>query len=224
MIFKYPLKVQRKNVKNLSIKIYSDKHLITVIAPSNLSDIQINKFISEKESIIRKKIYFFEESGKLISLSDDEIFLLGEKYKLNADNNSNCIYTDFKEKSISGCTDILKDKNKLKQYYKNLAKNYITSFADRICEKHNIKINKIYIRDQKTSWGTCSTKKNLSFNFRLILCPEPVIKYLVYHEISHLFYMNHSKNFWALVESFYPDYKPQKKWLNTYSYSIRSII
>ena len=224
MIFKYPLKIQRKNVKNLSIKIYSDKHLITVTAPSNLSDIQINKFISEKESIIRKKIDFFEESGKLISLSDDEIFLLGEKYKLNADNNSNCIYTDFKEKSISGCTDILKDKNKLKQYYKNLAKNYITSFADRICEKHNIKINKIYIRDQKTSWGTCSTKKNLSFNFRLILCPEPVIKYLVYHEISHLFYMNHSKNFWAQVEAFYPDYKPQKKWLNTHSHSVRSII
>ena len=186
-------------MKNLSIKINSSEHLITVTAPRFLSDVQINKFISEKESIIRKKIDFFEESVNLIALSDDEIFLLGEKYKLIADDNSNFIYTNFKEKTISGCTDILKDKNELKQYYRNLANKYITKFADGICEKHNIKINKIYIRDQKTSWGTCSTKKNLSFNFRLILCPKPVIKYLVYHEISHLFYMNHSKNFWAQV-------------------------
>ena len=71
----------------------------------------------------------------------------------------------------------------------------------------------ISIRDQKTRWGSCSSKGNLSFSWRLILAPPKVLDYVVVHELCHRKEMNHSPRFWVLVESMIPDYKTHRKWL-----------
>lgn len=73
--------------------------------------------------------------------------------------------------------------------------------------------SRITIRDQKTRWGSCSTKGTLSFNWRLMLAPPAVLDYVVVHELCHLTHMNHSAAFWALVESVCPDYRIHRKWL-----------
>lgn len=72
---------------------------------------------------------------------------------------------------------------------------------------------RITIRDQKTRWGSCSARGTLSFNWRLMLAPPAVLDYVVVHELCHLTHMNHSKAFWALVESVCPDYRAHRKWL-----------
>jgi len=71
----------------------------------------------------------------------------------------------------------------------------------------------ISVRDQKTCWGSCSSCGTLSFNYRLIFAPIEVLDYVVVHELCHLTYMNHSKDFWNKVASVMPDYKSQKMWL-----------
>lgn len=71
----------------------------------------------------------------------------------------------------------------------------------------------ITVRDQKTRWGSCSGKGTLSFNWRLMLAPPAVLDYVVVHELCHLTHMDHSKAFWALVESVCPDYRVHRKWL-----------
>ena len=76
-----------------------------------------------------------------------------------------------------------------------------------------VKINRITIKEQKSRWGSCSSKGNLNFNWRLILAPEAVLDYVVVHEMCHLKYMNHSKAFWSEVERILPDYKDRRKWL-----------
>ena len=72
---------------------------------------------------------------------------------------------------------------------------------------------RITIRNQKTRWGSCSSKGNLNFNCLLMLMPDKVLDYVVVHELCHLKQMNHSKKFWKEVERYMPDYKNYKKWL-----------
>ena len=72
---------------------------------------------------------------------------------------------------------------------------------------------KITIRNQKTRWGSCSSKGNLNFNCLLMLTPPEVIDYVIVHELCHRKEMNHSGAFWAEVEKALPDYKEQVKWL-----------
>jgi predicted metal-dependent hydrolase len=63
----------------------------------------------------------------------------------------------------------------------------------------------------KSRWGSCSSKKNLNFNVKLICFREEIIEYVVVHEMSHLIHMNHSKDFWKLVERLLPDYDARRK-------------
>ena len=76
-----------------------------------------------------------------------------------------------------------------------------------------VKFNRITLREQKTRWGSCSGKGNLSFNLKLIMAPRYVLDYVVVHELCHLIHMNHSKSFWNEVESFMPNYKMAEVWL-----------
>ena len=75
---------------------------------------------------------------------------------------------------------------------------------------------RVTIREQKTRWGSCSSKGNLNFNWKLIMAPPQVLDYVVIHELCHLKEFNHSPRFWALVEAQMPEYKSWKKWLDTH--------
>ena len=75
---------------------------------------------------------------------------------------------------------------------------------------------RIAIREQKSRWGSCSSKGNLNFNWKLIMAPPEVLDYVVVHELCHLYEFNHSPRFWALVAAQMPDYEVWKKWLKTH--------
>ena len=77
------------------------------------------------------------------------------------------------------------------------------SFYNQI---YNFPYNRISIKNQKTVWGSCSNKKNLNFNFKILFLPEHLQNYLIVHEICHLKEPNHSKDFWSLVAKTIPDY------------------
>lgn len=76
-----------------------------------------------------------------------------------------------------------------------------------------LEYGKIFIKEQRTLWASCSCRKNLNFNWRLAAAPAEILDYVIVHELCHLREMNHSKRFWGLVREVCPDYKTRKKWL-----------
>lgn len=80
-------------------------------------------------------------------------------------------------------------------------------FAKRM----GVDYGRITIREQKTRWGSCSSKGNLNFNWKLVLLDPELLDYVVVHELAHRREMNHSKNFWKIVEAELPDYREQRR-------------
>jgi len=72
---------------------------------------------------------------------------------------------------------------------------------------------KIGIRDQKTRWGSCSSRGSIQYNWRIVMAPPEIMDYLVIHELCHLRIPNHSRNFWELVAEFMPEYRQRRTWL-----------
>lgn len=104
-------------------------------------------------------------------------------------------------------------RSSLEKRYRETAKEYFPKRAAYYAALLGVSYDRIRIAGQKTRWGSCSSNKTLSFNWKLMLAPPKVLDYVVVHEICHLREMNHSPRFWALVESLMPDYKQQRKWL-----------
>jgi len=80
-------------------------------------------------------------------------------------------------------------------------------------EHFHVRIKKISFRNQKSRWGSCSSKGNINISTRLLFAPDDVLEYVCIHELAHLKEMNHSRRFWNLVAEAMPDYKDKKKWL-----------
>jgi len=106
-----------------------------------------------------------------------------------------------------------------KDYDKNKqeACDFITKRVEKYSKIYKLKFNKIVIKNQKTKWGSCSKKKNLNFNYKLLFLPKKLADYIIVHELCHLQEMNHSYKFWKLVGKAFPSYKEVRKELKKVS-------
>lgn len=102
----------------------------------------------------------------------------------------------------------------LERWYREQALKLIKQRVDGLVTRLGLSYGRIIIRGQRTRWGSCSHRGNLSFNWRLMMTPEPVIDYVVVHEVAHLKEMNHTKRFWDLVAEECPRWREQRKWLD----------
>jgi predicted metal-dependent hydrolase len=91
------------------------------------------------------------------------------------------------------------------------AHEFVCERIDHYNKFYKQRIEKITIKNQKSRWGSCSGKKNLNFNYKLVFLPIEIADYVIVHEICHLIEMNHSQKFWNQVELQIPDYKTLRK-------------
>ena len=101
----------------------------------------------------------------------------------------------------------------LENWLRKKARERVLRHVVDIGKRLNREPNRIYIMDQRTKWGNCSTLGNLSFNWRLIMAPEYVLGYIVTHEMVHLAIPDHSKRFWLTVQSLCPNTEKARQWL-----------
>ncbi len=92
-------------------------------------------------------------------------------------------------------------------------REHITALAEQEAGRLGVAYRRIRIGGQRTLWGSCSPAGTLSFNWRLVLAPAAVLDYVVVHELCHLRVPNHSRRFWALVETRRPHWREQRDWL-----------
>lgn len=209
--------IERSKRKTLSLSVLKNGSVV-VKAPISMSDSVIERFVEEKQSWIKDKLLIV---SKNISKFDDVIhykrFLLyGNKYKI--------LITDVKRIETSENFEILvprkiepdKVLKSVKQWYKKVAKEVLSERLAFIEERIRLKSSALKISDSKGRWGSCSNKGVICLNFRVLMLPPQIIDYVIVHELCHLVELNHSKNFWKLVETFLPKAQQLKKAIKEY--------
>ena len=93
------------------------------------------------------------------------------------------------------------------QIYRMIAKRDLTKKALEFARRMNVLPASVKINGAACRWGSCSSRRNINFSWRLIMADEDVIDYVVVHELAHLTEMNHSPRFWGIVEGVFPDYR-----------------
>ena len=206
----------RRKVKHIRININRDKN-VKIIIPMKYPLTELKKVIEKRSEWIKEKQQYFDNmKSRYFKIQKNEILYLGRKYKFIYDSELNkSVKIDDKNLEIrSGIK--LSDRNVLMNWQKAEARRFILKRLEEINKSGRFKYNRIFVRNQKTKWGNCSSKKNLSFNWRLIMTPLFVVDYLIFHELIHLEVMNHSKEYWLRLSLAYPEYKEANQWLKKF--------
>ena len=211
--------IERSNRKTLSLIVLKDGQVV-VKAPIKVREDVINKFVEDKQGWIKEKLSLV---NKTIEKFDDVVhyqrFLLyGNKYSLLLSDVKRVETNDNFQILVPQKTERDKIMKVLKTWYKKIAKQVLGDRLAYIESKIKLKSNYFKIGDSKGRWGACNSKGVISLNWRVIMLPPQIIDYVIIHELCHLVEMNHSKNFWRLVETFLPNYATLKNAIKEYSF------
>ena len=104
----------------------------------------------------------------------------------------------------------------LERWYRRAARGEVAARLDRATERTGVPYRDLVIRGQRTRWASCSPEGRMSFNWRLMLAPDSVLDYVVWHEVCHLEILDHSSRFWSLLERRWPRYREDRAWLSAH--------
>jgi predicted metal-dependent hydrolase len=107
-------------------------------------------------------------------------------------------------------------------YLKALARVRLAAASDHYAGLLGVGFGSLTLRDTRSRWGSCSAAGGLMYSWRLIMAPPSVLTYVAAHEVAHLVQMNHSPDFWAVVERLYPGWPAQRRWLHDHGQGLHA--
>jgi len=201
---------------------------LTIVIPRSYKIGRLSKLLETKQGWILGKLGEYDNVRPLSveTLKDgDTVLYLGGELTLKTRRNHSKVDAVKLERNtllvnLKSETDRLE--LLLERWYRLQADRLIREKVKNISAQLGVSYNRLVIRGQKTRWGSCSHKGNLSFNWKLVMAPEPVIDYVAIHELAHLKEMNHTKNFWKLVAEHCPQWRERRKWLKDHGIELAS--
>jgi hypothetical protein len=209
-------KIIRSKRKTLALEVARDATLI-VRAPEKTPLKYIERLIYKKRFWIREKQKVAKERYQRIipkEFVNGEGFLyLGNTYRLSIVNEEVFPPLVFDREFRLAKKFLPYTRDMFVKWYKEQAYFKIKERLEWYSTLSGIKYNKFSITDAQKRWGSCSTKGDLRFSWRLIMAPLSVIDYVVIHELTHLVEKNHSKKFWNKIRLIFPNYGESRRWL-----------
>jgi predicted metal-dependent hydrolase len=209
----------------------SQRNGLVIILPRSYPNGQLPGLIKSKERWISRHLARLSRCQPPTAPKKlepgDTIPYLGRNFELIKQKNHHGEEVVLQGNKLAVSSDLFDNgllETSFEKWYRAEAARLITDMADRLSSQIGITYERIVIRGQKTRWGSCSHKKNLSFNWKLIMAPQPVVEYVIIHELLHLKEMNHSKKFWVLVSRNCPDWQEHKKWLKEHETDLTSLL
>ena len=204
-------KVVRSNRKSVALVIDNEANLI-VRAPALMPDTAIDEYVRKKRRWINEKqqqvAVFGEKHPPVVVETGESIMYFGSNYAIIKDA-VDAVEVSGNELIVPENYDVEALTAWLKEQAMQLISERVTLYANVM----GVTPGTVKLSEAKARWGSCSTKNNLNFAWRLIMCPLSVIDYVVVHELSHITYKNHSPAFWARVKTVLPTYEDDQEWL-----------
>ena len=228
--FDYQLRLSNRKTAAIEIK----HGVVTVAAPKHASKEQLHQWVAAKSNWILKKIEQHRTQALTTpkrQYTEDEIWsFMGHDYSLKIIYNKRAkpfildndifVCLNFAEKKYSTDQQQQKIKLHLTNWYKDSARDYMVHKTQQLASKLGKRISNVQFRRTKTKWGHCTSRGIIQYNWLIMMAPEPIIDYLIAHEVSHLVHPNHSPKFWQLVVQLNPDFKKHKQWLLQHGHSM----
>ena len=203
----------RSRRKTISINIDSYGN-ITVKAPFNTPDHQIQKFIDQKQGWIDRHVGEISEKVDIrrrnLSSVPERLPLLG----------SMCRVVYIRPYGYNNGTFYLPERPmeqmlpNIQNIYRSIAKKILITRTKLLADRLDISITGVRINSARTRWGSCSSKKVINLSWKLVTADEELIDYVIVHELCHTKFMDHSEQFWDMVGSIMPDYERRRQALH----------
>lgn len=211
--------IEKKQIKNMYIKISPPDGMVKVTAPVKMPDNDIEKFIQQKISwICQKKKQFAECQGNIEKNyeSGEKHYLWGSEYELSMffSEGTGEVWSNDKKIFMRVRKGASKEYKKklLEHWYRDVLALKIKSVLPECVEIVGKAPIEWHIKDMKTRWGTCNVaKKRVWLNLQLVKQPEECLRYVIIHELTHLYEKSHNEVFKAYMDEFCPDWRNIKK-------------
>ena len=207
--------------KTMSIEVETTGE-VTVIAPVGTSSDDVIEKVKSRAGWIVSKQYeskFISDTNiKREAVSGESYMYLGRNYSLDIrvdENIDNISVKLFQGKFV--VNTYIKDEDFIKKAMENwYREKTLAKVKERVSyysSYFNNEVTTVKVKEQKKRWASCTSKNELLFNWRCVMAPVFVLDYIVVHEMCHMEYKNHSKDFWNRVYAVMPDYEVRKSWL-----------
>jgi predicted metal-dependent hydrolase len=213
--------VRTKRRKTASIKVIDGS--VQVIVPEQLSNGRIEELVRKRTPWIRRKLR--EQSQAVIPrpkeyVSGENFTYLGRNYRLKLISEGQRevkLIRGYLELGVSKGTKEKDIRTALVDWYEKHALGRLTEKTNRYAGIIGVSPNSVSVRDYKSRWGSCSSKGDISFNWRIIIAPHHIVDYVAVHELCHLKHANHSPAYWKSVKREIPDYETCRQWLKAHA-------